>query len=78
MGMKEANGFDNDGNPIQYGLSGGNVTTNAKGMKPSERIRDIRNEMCKGETQWDFKAVLIMLNAIIQYLDEQHEAKGEV
>ena len=54
------------------------MTTNAKGMKPSERIIDIRNEMCKGETQWDFKAVLIMLNAIIQYLDEQHEAKGEV
>ena len=73
MGMKEANGFDNDGNPIQYGLSGGNVTTNAKGMKPSQRIYKLIGPV-SSDAEWKEKAI----DAIIEFLDEQHEAKGEV
>lgn len=73
MGMKEANGFDNDGNPIQYGLSGGNVTTNAKGMKPSQRIYQIIGET-RSDPEWQERAI----EAIIQFLDQQHEGKGKM
>ena len=53
------------------------MTTNAKGMKPSERIQQlVEAEHKRRPAQSGMEAVDIGLNAIVKFLDEQHEAKG--
>jgi len=47
-------------------------------MKPSERIREIRIELCKGETLRGNEAILNMFQAVEIYLDEQHERSTAV
>lgn len=47
--------------------------TNAKGMKPSQRIYKLIGPV-SSDAEWKEKAI----DAIIEFLDEQHEAKGEV
>ena len=55
------------------------MSENAKGMKPSERIQQlVETEHKRKPAQSGFDAVDIGLNAIVKFLDEQHEAKGEV
>lgn len=49
------------------------MTANAKGMKPSQRIYQIIGET-RSDPEWQERAI----EAIIQFLNEQHEAKGEV
>ena len=51
--------------------------TNAKGMKPSERIMEIMNENYANGLRHS-ELVEAQVTAILDYLDSQHEAKGEV
>ena len=52
------------------------MTTNAKGMKPSERIKNIIYERTISNPE--ISSIITIRDSIVQYLDEQHEAKGEV
>ena len=51
------------------------MTTNAKGMKPSEIINSRAIEIDRDTM---FKGNNAVIKAILEYLDSQHEAKGEV
>lgn len=57
------------------------MTANAKGMKPSERIREIKHKLQDKDDVsllWEFGTTDHWFIAIMIYLNEQHEAKGEV